>query len=183
MLTGSVTEERLLNATTGAKFDCVHFVAHATDAGVDMVSWTMAPKQVAQLCNHVRAGFVFLNVCRSVFLPQFLIDQHIPAVLSHTLAAGVADKEALQLAAYFYEELGRQGDNFHRAYEIISPRDGTLAWSSNGAYLGALEPLARQVQSLEMKVANQRLNWLICVVGVDTFLVVVELVMLLMRKA
>lgn len=158
VLTGDVTEERIVNRTSGETFDVIHFVAHGTDEGIDMVNWVMPPKQVAQLANHVRAELVFLNICRSIFLPQFLIDQHVPSVIAHTRAAGVSDNEALRLASYFYDELSRSAGDFHRAYQKVSPHDGTLAWSSNGQYLGALEPMAEDLSKVrEYSRANRDL--------------------------
>lgn len=151
VLTGDVTEERINHRSAGESFDVVHFLSEATNDGIAMTNWTMPPRQVAQLARHVRAEMVYLSLSQSVFLPQYLIDQHIPAVLSHMSDA----REALRVATYFYQELIRTGGDMHKAYEKVSQRDGTLAWSSNGSYLGALEPLARELKEMGEREAER----------------------------
>lgn len=170
VLAGKVDDARLTNASAGESYDVVHFVAHADDEGVEMGGWILPPIQVAQLARHVGAQLVFLNTCRSLFMPQFLIDQHIPAVISHTSKSGVNDRNALKIATYFYEKLSQNKGDFHKAYMAVSPHDGTFSWSSNGSYLGALEPLAHQISAME-----QTIKWLFIGLGVETALLVANL--------
>lgn len=159
---GDVTPDRLISATSGESFTVIHIAAHADDRGVELGDWLMTPDQLAAIARHVGAELVFLNTCRSLYLPQYLVDQHVPAVISHSRP--VLDHDALRLAAYYYEELERKGGSYYQAYQAVTPRNGTLAWHSNGAYVEPrLEPILVELERVRGAVVQRDRRWVLLV--------------------
>lgn len=151
MLAGPVTRERVGAATAGRHFDVLHLAGRATVDGFLLSEGDiMGPAEIAQVAKHIRCSLVFLNVCPVLYLPQYLVDQRVPAVLSHTRE--VLDEDAIRLAAYYYEELGRNNGDYHAAYEAVNPRNGTLSWHSNGAFFqrSLVAPLIQRMDEHDM---------------------------------
>ncbi len=146
-LTGAVTGERLTRATSGERFTILHIAAHGDEEGVALSDGRLDKERLAQLARHVRADLVFLNACRSAALGQYLACQGVPAVIAYTAAA--LDRDALRTASYYYEELVALGMDYHRAFEKVSPCDGSLAWFAGAGFVErAVEPLLASVALL-----------------------------------
>lgn len=146
-LTGSVTGERLTRATSGERFTILHIAAHGDEEGVALSDGRLDKERLAQIARHVRADLVFLNACRSAALGQYLACQGVPAVIAYT--ADLLDRNALRTASYYYEELVALGMDYHRAFEKVSPCDGSLAWFAGSGFVErAVEPLLVSVAAL-----------------------------------
>jgi hypothetical protein len=154
-LTGHVTSERLTRATSGERFTILHVVADGSDEGVALSDGLLVKERLAQLARHVRADLVFLNACRSAALGQYLACQGVPAVICYTVP--VLDADALRMASYFYEELVALNLDYRRAFEKVSPCDGSLAWFAGAGYVDkAVEPLVTMVGFLQQEMVTMR---------------------------
>lgn len=143
IVSDNVTQVRLMQRVARQKYDIVHFLTHGSAAGVQLSDGIMAPEDIARLAKHTRARLIFLNACSSTRPGQYLVDVGIPAVIAHN--RDVPDNEAIQVAAYFYNELATNGGDMKSAYGVASPHDGTLSWLSNGNYR---DPLLQEIISL-----------------------------------
>jgi hypothetical protein len=154
-LTGHVSSERLTRATSGERFTILHVVADGNDEGVALSDGLLVKERLAQIARHVRADLVFLNACRSAALGQYLACQGVPAVICYTVP--VLDADALRMASYFYEELVALGLDYRRAFEKVSPCDGSLAWFAGAGYVDkAVEPLVTMVGFLQQEMVIMR---------------------------
>lgn len=154
-LTGPVSSERLTRATSGERFTILHVVADGADEGVALSDGLLGKERLAQIARHVRADLVFLNACRSAALGQYLACQGVPCVICYTVP--VLDADALRMASYFYEELVALGLDYRRAFEKVSPCDGSLAWFAGVGYVDkAVEPLVATVGSLQQEMVTMR---------------------------
>ncbi|RIK33531.1 MAG: hypothetical protein DCC55_34740, partial [Chloroflexi bacterium] len=69
----------------------------------------------------------------------------------------VLDADALRMASYFYEELVALGLDYRRAFEKVSPCDGSLAWFAGAGYVDkAVEPLVATVALLQGDLLSMR---------------------------
>jgi hypothetical protein len=154
-LTGHVSGERLTRATSGERFTILHVVADGNDEGVALSDGLLVKERLAQIARHVRADLVFLNACRSAALGQYLACQGVPCVICYTVP--VLDADALRMASYFYEELVALGLDYRRAFEKVSPCDGSLAWFAGAGYVDkAVEPLVTTVALLQGELVTMR---------------------------
>jgi hypothetical protein len=154
-LTGFVSSERLTRATSGERFTILHVVADGDDEGVALSDGLLVKERLAQIARHVRADLVFLNACRSAALGQYLACQGVPCVICYTVP--VLDADALRMASYYYEELVALGLDYHRAFEKVSPCDGSLAWFAGAGYVDkAVEPLVTMVGLLQGEMMTMR---------------------------
>lgn len=154
-LTGPVSSERLTRATSGERFTILHVVADGADEGVALSDGLLGKERLAQIARHVRADLVFLNACRSAALGQYLACQGVPAVICYTVP--VLDADALRMASYFYEELVALNLDYRRAFEKVSPCDGSLAWFAGAGYVDkAVEPLVATVALLQGELVTMR---------------------------
>jgi hypothetical protein len=154
-LTGQVTAERVTKATSGERFTVLHIASDGDDAGVLLSGGLLAKEELAQIARHVRAELVFLNACRSAALAQYLACQGVPCVIAYTVP--VLDRNALRTASYYYEELVAHGMDYRRAFEKVTPCDGSLAWFAGAGYIDkAIEPLITTIGVLQQEVVTLR---------------------------
>lgn len=136
IVSGLVTQQRIAIRIAQRHYDIIHFLAHGTPSGIQLSDRFMSPEEIARLAKHTRARMVFLNACGSTIPGQYLVDVGIPAAIVHNRE--VPDSEAVQVAAYFYNELAVNGGDMRAAYSVANPHDGTLSWLSNGNYRDSL---------------------------------------------
>lgn len=175
VITGTVTQARIMLRASNQHYDIIHFVAHGGQEGVALSDGLMKPEDILQLARHTRARLVFFNACLSTVPGQLLIDTGVPAAVVHNTE--VLDRNALRLAGYFYAELGANGGDLRAAYHVANPRDGSLSWLSNGNYqeqstkviLAEIETLKTSAQARDAYQARLGLwlFWLAVTVGVD----------------
>lgn len=132
IVSGEVSQLRLMGRAERQHYDVIHFLAHGSEAGIHLSDGVMPPKDMAQLARHTRAKLIFLNACSSTIPGQYLVDNGIPAVIVQN--RDVDDKDAVRIAAYFYNELTVNNSDLRKAYDVANPHDGTLSWLSNGNY-------------------------------------------------
>ena len=132
IVSGDVSQLRLMTRAERQNYDIIHFLAHGSEMGVMLTDGVMSPRDMAQLARHTRAKLIFLNACSSTVPGQFLVDAGIPAAIVQN--RDVNDKEAVRIAAYFYNELTVNNSDLRKAYDVANPHDGTLSWLSNGNY-------------------------------------------------
>lgn len=168
VVAGTVTQARITLRASNQRYDIIHFVCHCSAGGVALSDGTMEPEEILRLARHTRTKLVFFNACQSTVPGQFLIDSDVPAAIVHN--SEVLDKEAIQLAAYFYAELIENGGDLRAAYKMVNRRDGKLSWLSDGNYrdpsvdviLGEIAALKASAQSRDLWLTR-----LAVVVGVD----------------
>jgi hypothetical protein len=154
-LTGQVNAERVTKATSGERFTVLHIASDGDDAGILLSGGLLVKEELAQIARHVRAELVFLNACRSAALAQYLACQGIPCVIAYTVP--VLDRNALRTASYYYEELVAHGMDYRRAFERVTPCDGSLAWFAGAGYVDkAVEPLITTIGVLQHEVVTLR---------------------------
>jgi hypothetical protein len=102
-----------------------------------------------------QSELVFLNACRSAALAQYLACQGVPCVIAYTVP--VLDRNALRTASYYYEELVAHGMDYRRAFEKVTPCDGSLAWFAGAGYIDkASEPLIATIGGLQQEMVTLR---------------------------
>jgi hypothetical protein len=154
-LIGQVDAERVTKATSGERFTVLHIASDGDDAGVLLSEGLLTKEELAQIARHVRAELVFLNACRSAALAQYLACQGVPCVIAYTVP--VLDRNALRTASYYYEELVAQGMDYRRAFEKVTPCDGSLAWFAGAGYIDkAIEPLIATIGGLQQEMVTLR---------------------------
>jgi hypothetical protein len=154
-LAGRVTSERLTRVTSGQRFTILHIASDGEDGGVWLSEELLAKEELVQIARHVRAELVFLNACRSAALAQYLACQGVPCVIAYTVP--VLDRNALRTASYYYEELLALGLDYRRAWERVTPCDGSLAWFAGAGYVDkAVEPLVTLIGTLQGEVVTLR---------------------------
>lgn len=156
-LIGEVTHERITRASTKARFDIVHVASHSSKAGVQISGGLLTKEELAQIAKQVNAELVFLNSCDSALVGQFIVDRGVPLTISYTV--DVMDTTALRTAAYYYEALHDAKGDFRKAYERVSPKDGTLAIFAGAGYLDRLiTPLLQMIQDVKDSLTKLQSN-------------------------
>ena len=156
-LIGEVTHERITRASTKARFDIVHIASHSSKAGVQISGGLLTKEELAQIAKQVNAELVFLNSCDSALVGQFIVDRGVPLTISYTV--DVMDTTALRTAAYYYEALHDAKGDFRKAYERVSPKDGTLAIFAGAGYLDRLiTPLLQMIQDVKDSLTKLQSN-------------------------
>ena len=156
-LVGEVTHERITRASTKARFDIVHVASHSSKAGVQISGGLLTKEELAQIAKQVNAELVFLNSCDSALVGQFIVDRGVPLTISYTV--DVMDTTALRTAAYYYEALHDAKGDFRKAYERVSPKDGTLAIFAGAGYLDRLiTPLLQMIQDVKDSLTKLQSN-------------------------
>ena len=156
-LIGEVTHERITRASTKARFDIVHVASHSSKAGVQISGGLLTKEELAQIAKQVNAELVFLNSCDSALVGQFIVDRGVPLTISYTV--DVMDTTALRTAAYYYEALHDAKGDFRKAYERVSPKDGTLAIFAGAGYLDRLiTPLLQMIQDVKDSLIKLQSN-------------------------
>ena len=156
-LIGEVTHERITRASTKARFDIVHVASHSGKAGVQISGGLLTKEELAQIAKQVNAELVFLNSCDSALVGQFIVDRGVPLTISYTV--DVMDTTALRTAAYYYEALHDAKGDFRKAYERVSPKDGTLAIFAGAGYLDRLiTPLLQMIQDVKDSLTKLQSN-------------------------
>ena len=156
-LIGEVTHERITRASTKARFDIVHVASHSSKAGVQISGGLLTKEELAQIAKQVNAELVFLNSCDSALVGQYIVDRGIPLTISYTV--DVMDTTALRTAAYYYEALHDAKGDFRKAYERVSPKDGTLAIFAGAGYLDRLiTPLLQMIQDVKDSLTKLQSN-------------------------
>lgn len=157
IVSGDVSQSRLVNRAERQIYDIIHFVAHGDESGVMLTDGIMSPKDIAQLARHTRTKLVFLNACKSTIPGQYLVDNGIPATIVQNREAD--DRESVRIASYFYNELTVNNNDLRKAYNVANPHDGTLSWLSNGKYqdslMGEVMGLKRGLYVLSAAVAME----------------------------
>jgi hypothetical protein len=154
-LIGQVNAERITKATSGERFTILHIASHGDDEGVLLSEGLLTKEELAQIARHVRAELVFLNACRSAALAQYLACQGVLCVIAYTVP--VLDRNALRTASYYYEELVAHGMDYRRAFEKVTPCDGSLAWFAGAGYIDkAIEPLIATIGGLQQEMVTLR---------------------------
>ena len=156
-LVGEVTHERITRASTKARFDIVHVASHSGKAGVQISGGLLTKEELAQVAKQVNAELVFLNSCDSALVGQYIVDRGVPLTISYTV--DVMDTTALRTAAYYYEALHDAKGDFRKAYERVSPKDGTLAIFAGAGYLDRLiTPLLQMIQDVKDSLTKLQSN-------------------------
>ena len=179
-LVGEVTHERITRASTKARFDIVHVASHSGKAGVQISGGLLTKEELAQVAKQVNAELVFLNSCDSALVGQYIVDRGVPLTISYTV--DVMDTTALRTAAYYYEALHDAKGDFRKAYERVSPKDGTLAIFAGAGYLDRLiTPLLQMIQDvkdslikLQSNVANGQKTLLSLIAGAVVAMLVIN---------
>ena len=179
-LVGEVTHERITRASTKARFDIVHVASHSSKAGVQISDGLLTKEEMAQIAKQVNAELVFLNSCDSALVGQYIVDRGVPLTISYTV--DVMDTTALRTAAYYYEALHDARGDFRKAYERVSPKDGTLAIFAGAGYLDRLiTPLLQMIQEvkdslikLQSNVANGQKTLLSLIAGAVVAMLVIN---------
>lgn len=175
VVAGSVTQARITLRASNQRYDIIHFVCHCGAGGVALSDGTMEPEEILRLARHTRTKLVFFNACQSTIPGQFLIDADVPAAIVHN--SEVLDREAIQLATYFYAELIENGGDLRAAYKMVNRRDGSLSWLSDGNYrdpsaeiiLAEIESLKKSAQARDAYQVglDKRLFYMALTLGAD----------------
>lgn len=182
VITGTVTTARITLRASNQRYDIIHFVCHCSADGVRLSDGAMTPDEILRLARHTRAKLVFFNACRSTIPGQFLIDSDVPAAIVHNNE--VLDREAIQLAAYFYAELIENGGDLRAAYKMVNRRDGSLSWLSDGNYRDpSVDVILGEISALKASgsARDRRLLWLAAFVGVDVVVSLIATLWFLVR--
>lgn len=163
-LNGHVTPSDVFEHVTGRSFDIIHFGSHGDENGIQLSSNTYLDMfQIERLSRTVGANLLYLNSCSSARLAQFAVDQGVPAVIASTHR--LEDSIAWSVATSFYQALQRD-DDFYRAFETAKPRDGTLAFFSNGHLVSRqVLPLMNQLEKMRKWFLYSQLGLWIIVIG------------------
>jgi len=186
-LVGEVTQERITRAIHQKTFDGIHYATHASKNGVVLSNGDVLSKeQVAQIAKLVDAELVYLNACDSAKIGQYLADRGVPVTVAHT--DEVLDADAIRTASHFYTRSAQYDGDYRKAYDFVSPKDGTLAMFSGASYYDkaimlltqAMNKLQDAFESLKVELFGQGQTLTKIVIAVLAIMLLINVVVLYM---
>lgn len=156
------TVANIFEKVRGRKYDILHIASHFDGRNFILASdEKLTRHHVAMLAKNTRVKLAYLNGCGTILMSPYLVQKHIPAVISNADQPWKKIGEQLEIddemakinSAIFYDEINRNNGNLRKAFDDTNTYDGRLHWNSNGDYLDeAVKPIAKKLETVDARL-------------------------------